>query len=289
MVTETSLLDKINSYGGFWAFLALTIPVFGFVIYIIKKISIKKENTGIMFNYMRLFGAVGIQEILKAIETKTISSVHPGNIRFFLEKWEYKEALLVISEVSEWIKEQDVVRLVLSNIPESNISKYIPYTKIVPIKRLSGSYILETDPPVSEEDMKEYYGNKDLEYVHGLHDLYDQRQANYAVLLLILKNCADNTINNLKIDYELISKDQTNMEIKSNHVPYLESYHSLIWVLQMYLSTNENKYSGKVLSPNIRPLYLSFDLGSKTVKKRIRLPYKDKALRVSIPSGWYYQ
>lgn len=308
-----------------------------------KADSVKKNITyrqAFGFNYMRLFGAGGVPCLMEIIESKTgiakttdypvyhikgkknSSYVSNELAEFWINKWEYKEAVPVKTKLWEKFCGNiqsgfDIYWTSLSSKTEDAIA-YASF-----IGNEVGGW--DGDLPLKlREEMERFVdsANKDRRYSSKYVDFFSGEELgvqsnDIGYLFLILTNTTESEIsdinvlvkefyNRLKIEKKNYSifKTRSNpkvhaltddsIRVTKNYVAdtlmiaSLKPQKSIIWFLGAY-KKNENSLPDFYLTNVVMPQKIIYRAGPEIYYDTVRQPYGIKAARLYVPNGWYNQ
>ncbi|MCV6636786.1 hypothetical protein [Candidatus Albibeggiatoa sp. nov. NOAA] len=128
---------------------------------------------------------------------------------------------------------------------------------------------------------------------------------NVGFLLLYLTNSSKKAVVDVSVNYQEfknnhlwelgtsashVQEEITQSKIHKRLIPKIESSQTLLWLLAVYVK-DANGFPESYLSSVVLPKSIQYRFrgSSEVFKEKIRLPYKENAMRYNIPFGWYGQ
>jgi hypothetical protein len=87
---------------------------------------------------------------------------------------------------------------------------------------------------------------------------------------------------------EIKENELRRTEEKSLFLPKMLPNQSVIWILSIYIK-DKSGYPVAYLSDITQPVKIRYKVEDKILEESIRQPYKDKAMKINLPWGWYNQ
>lgn len=269
----------------------------------------------ISINYARLFGAFQVPFLLSTSQEVCGGSENAWAFlgtgdEGFWDRWEYKNARPLRSAVWDEVFVCDrngkgevfegahaLLRAANANDPETTQAFYHASNEMYDSNSQETREV-EAGSPKTPYDFL-------VSADPGVLDAVEINASNVGFLVLYLQNTADRSVADLDIYYteydhnnELGAPvDASVVEARlaggaefSKRVPLLQSGGQVLLLLAAYIR-NEDGYPAEYLTSVTRPTRLSYRMqGSReTLNQDVRLPLRDKAAKVEIPFGWYWQ
>lgn len=156
----------------------------------------------------------------------------------------------------------------------------------------------------SEGAIMKHLAKKGVIKVRNPLKYVNQCQQEIGFLIAYITNTSDHNLSNIKISYKLSPISETGEELKKSelqkdlgekqaiikYVPYLNKGESLLWLLAGYRK-DSNGFPDYYISSVVSPLEIQYQLKetAEIIKKTIRPPLKNKAIKKYIPYGWHGQ
>ncbi len=273
-----------------------------------------RRHSEIGINYARFFGAYQVPFYLRAVEHQTAGplrfltdSESGQNAADFFEKWEFRDARFIKSEVydSLWESAPSMTghalgtKLLQTSCEGDNVAMDF-FNTVIDRSRLTRSIF----PYCYADPYIQYREQVPGDYpVQNVLDRVRENSDTIGFLLLFLENRSDNTLYDVRLKYSLTrqyspitqklstrSKDTSidASETRTKSIDYFRPGNSFLWLLGVYRK-DEHGYPETYLSDTIRPIRLSYRKQSRILTFAIRAPLGDRAARVSLPFGWYHQ
>jgi len=288
----------------------------------ITEISSTKINSNIVddfaFNYTRLFGGYQVPFFLSDKEDDCgyaygLERILGDTDMEFFQKWEYADSRKIKNIVYEELFSCDTIKRAWSGggIESSfNLLRIANESDTITRK----SFYYSSDVFYNEyddiyEDVEKGKKKSGYDFMVSLDkekiDRIIKNSQKIGFLILYIENTTDKTIVDIDLEFlefknnhiypsfpssENVENEFLNLSPKSKKLPLLRPKEKLQLMISIYLK-NDKGYPMKYISSVVRPLSLRYRIQntSEYKKQDIRLPLKDKAMKIDIPFGWYWQ
>lgn len=275
----------------------------------------------LFINYLRLFGAFQVPLVLaqqydpesrtsnKSTTWERYQDPPDENIRFsmiapqveaFWHNWEYKDALPVRS-------------LPWRNLFNSETrSQYVPHSLLVFAnkgnndERMLQSYLVKGENCGNEGAGRVSLACPGKYSTEEVMSALEETSAKVGFLSLIIENTSGTDLHDVYLHFREFEKqtrvlekteesDMVDKLIEQKPEQYMvigriKTHASLLWLLSVYLK-DDNGYPKEYLSGVDLPTRITFRMGSSPIRQNfnVRKPLMEKAAKIAVPFGWYYQ
>lgn len=263
---------------------------------------------------MRLFGSHEVPLIMKLLSNQNTSQIDPKIQNFWENKWQYKDALVVNDSNWKYLVE-DYNELDLTwTISSSDLTNSWCFVKtLFPWFLPDGArrWHTETDSGKDRCDPKitKNVGFLFLLIENSTENRLDEIDISYKYEKANAPLFKYDSVNHSNIDslkeskVKFRSHDELKEvfgssasfeeklkknEIEKKRLPSLKPGQSIIWLLNVYLKDDKGYPSSNLLDVT-KPISVTYKIEETTITEEIREPLKDKALKITLPNGWYYQ
>lgn len=247
----------------------------------------------ISFNFVRLFGLHGISRIwLRHQEDQG------REIGEFLRSWEYANAGVISSEPLDWLSKVSVTKIILDTHPRADIlAKFGEGSSAQWTSRQGGGFLISSPRKMTDADLAHFHDPDCWRFDEcacfaccpTLQSVVMDQDSNLGALAVIIENRSETEISKLRLNYVFVSDDSPGEAIeRSKSIPSLARGKAVIWPLRVYLGDSRG-FEARILSPNVIPQSISYEIGGKSSSIHVRPPLREKAAKVKVPGGWYHQ